>query len=70
MGLQSRLWLVVRDFDGTVREPAVVCHRFSDCAALCKRQGECGESVFVGLPARRDVLAVAAAAEITLPLNW
>ena len=44
-----------------------MCTKFSECAALCKRGSDCGDSVFVGLPARRDVLAVAAAAQLTLP---
>ena len=68
--LQSRLWLVVRTFEGNECSPAIVCTKFSECAALCKRGSDCGDSVFVGLPARRDVLAVAAAAQLTLPASW
>ena len=67
---QSRLWLVVRDFEGTRRDPVVVCHKFSQCAQLCKRGSECGDSVFVGLPARRDVIAVCAAGDFQLPASW
>ena len=67
---QSRLWLVVRDFRGELKDPVVVCNRFSQCAQLCKQGSDCGDSVFVGLPARRDVIAVCAAGGFQLPASW
>ena len=45
--LQSRLWLVARDFSGQPCNPVRVCKSFAECAQLTKRSGECGESVFV-----------------------
>ena len=53
LNLASRLWIVVRDFEGVI-----VCKRFSDCAALCKRGSDLGDSICIGLPARQDVIAV------------
>ena len=66
----SRYWLVLRDFAGATIEPAVVCHRFADCARLCKRGSDLGDSICIGLPARQDIIAAAAAADIALPASW
>ena len=66
----SRYWLVLRDFAGANIEPAVVCQRFADCARLCKRGSDLGDSICIGLPARQDIIAVAAAADIALPASW
>ena len=68
--LQSRYWIVVRDFSGAVFSPIKVCRNFSECAACCKRGPDCGESIFVGLPARQDILSVCAAANLSLPASW
>ena len=68
--LQSRYWLVVRDFRGEVFSPIKVCRSFSECAACCKRVSDCGDSIFVGLPARQDILSVCAAANLVLPNSW
>ena len=66
----SRYWLVLRDFAGANLEPAVVCHRFADCARLCKRGSDLGDSICIGLPARQDIIAVAAAVDVALPASW
>ena len=36
----------------------------------CKVGSDCGDSVCLGLPFRGDIIAVCAAAELTLPSNW
>ena len=69
-GLQSRYWLVVRDFAGFTHRPVTVCSSFADCARLCKQGGDCGESIFIGLPARQDIIAVCSAASFNLPSSW
>ena len=61
--LQSRYWLVVRE----VFSPIKVCRSLSECAAACKRGSDCGDSIFVGLPARQDILSVCAAANLVYP---
>ena len=64
--LSSRVWLVVRDYEGRVRQPALIFHRFSDCRPVVKR-GQClGDSIFVGLPSLRELRVVAASAGIDL----
>ena len=60
--LSSRVWLVIRDFDGRVLEPARLYHRFSDCRSVVKRGSDLGLSIFVGLPSIREARVVAAVA--------
>lgn len=61
--LQSRIYVVLRDYNGLVTEhPARIFSRFSAVKALCFRAGSPGDSVFVGLPSQREArLAVEAA---------
>ena len=61
--LQSRIYIVVRDYDGGITtDPVRVFSNFSACRSLCQRRGSWGESIFVGLPsAAEGEIAVAAA---------
>ena len=56
--LSSRFWIVVRDFEGQVYDPAKVFDRWHSVKGLVKKQGDCGQSVFVGCPSERGVRAV------------
>ena len=56
LGLASRFWIVVRTFDGTVCQPPRVFSKFGSCKPLVKRGSDVGDSIFVGLPAYKDVL--------------
>ena len=58
----SKYWLVFRGFDGETFEPPRAFTSFANAKAVCKRQADCGQSVFIGLPSRADVDAVCAAA--------
>ncbi len=60
--LSSRVWLVIRDYEGRVLEPARLYHRFSDCRSVVKRGSDLGLSIFVGLPSIREARVVAAVA--------
>ena len=55
INLPNRLWVVVRDVEGNVYNPVRVFNQFSHTAALVKRGSETGDSVFVGLPSRKEV---------------
>ena len=66
----SRYWVVVRDFSGNLLEPVGIFSRFGDCKGLVKRGSDLGNSVFIGLPSRGDVIAVLDAAGIPLPDRW
>lgn len=61
--LQSRVYVVLRDYNGLVTEhPARIFTKFSAVKSLCFRAGRPGDSVFVGLPSQREArLAVEAA---------
>ena len=50
--LRSRVYLACRDHTGRDIVPPAVYERFCDLASRCKRGGDCGQSVFVGLPSR------------------
>ena len=61
-GLQSRVYIVCRDFDRRTYNPPLLCKTFSEVKTLCKRNGSCGDSVFIGVPSYREAsLAVFAA---------
>ena len=64
----STVYLVVRDWAGVVTtEPCRLVYRFSEVRNLCSRNGQWGDSIFVGLPSRREVEWVCAAAEFGVP---
>ena len=54
--LASRLWIVVRSFDGVVYNPPRIFSRFGSCKPRVKRGSDTGDSIFVGLPAHKDVV--------------
>lgn len=66
----SRYWIVTRDYNGHLLEPVGVFTRFGDCKSLVKRGSDLGSSVCIGVPSRGDLIAVCAAAGITLPSQW
>ena len=63
----SRVWLVIRDFEGSVRNPVVVCSTFTACRTLVKRGSDVGDSVFVGLPSQREAKVAISAAGLQWP---
>ena len=66
----SRFWVVARDYHGATFSPVQVFTRFGDCKQLVKIGSDLGLSVCIGLPARGDVIAVCAAADLALPAQW
>lgn len=66
--LQSRIYLVLRDHQGTVTErPVRVFSRFSAVKALCFHAGSPGDSIFIGLPSQREAEIAVEAAGCTWP---
>eukprot|EP00435_Cladocopium_sp_Y103_P020523 s533_g5.t1 len=59
--LASRVWLVAKGFNGEVYSPIRVFSRWGSAKDLVKREPECGDSVFVGLPSQREVECAIAA---------
>ncbi|CAE7270722.1 unnamed protein product [Symbiodinium sp. CCMP2592] len=54
----SKYWIVFRGFEGENFDPPRAFTAFAKAKTLCKRQADCGQSVFIGLPARADVEAL------------
>ena len=65
--LSSRVWIVARDFEGQDCNPVVVCNTFHACRHLVKRGQDCGESLFLGLPSKREAQLVVACAGLDWP---
>lgn len=51
----SKYWIVVKDFNSAIYDPVRVFSKWGLAKDLVKRGSECGDSVFVGLPALEDV---------------
>lgn len=51
----SNFWIVVRDYSGTVYSPVKVFGRWAGAERLVKRGNQVGDSVFVGLPSKREI---------------
>ena len=62
--------MVARDYHGSTFSPVQVFNRFGDCKELVTVGSDLGLSVCIGLPARGDVIAVCAAADLPLPSQW
>ena len=68
--LQSRLWVICRDYAGQIYTPVKVVRSWSSCRELCKPRGAPGapgDSVFVGLPSEREARRAVAAAGLVWP---
>ena len=66
--LQSRLWIVVRDFAGQIYSPPRIFRSWSSTKLLVKpRGGDPGDSVFVGLPSERECRRALQAAGLPWP---
>ena len=63
----SRLYLIVRDIEGRVFDPIRVVGTYTEVKALCQRNGSFRDSIFVGLPSKRELIECAAAGGFTLP---
>eukprot|EP00435_Cladocopium_sp_Y103_P045962 s453_g13.t1 len=48
-GLQSRIYIVVRDYDRRVYNPPLLLKTFTEVKNYCKRDGSCGDSIFIGV---------------------
>ena len=65
-GLQNRLYVIVRDAEGTTYNPALVVKAFSKVKSLCYRSGSWCDSIFVGLPSQSE----ASIAVLSAGLQW
>ena len=65
--LQNRLYVVAADYNGQRFNPPLVVDRFSEVRALCKRESDCGQSIFIGLPSKWEAKVVVQEAGLELP---
>lgn len=66
----SRLYVIARDISGRLYDPPLVVSRFNRVKELCFRGQEIGDSVFVGLPSQREVIACLEAARLQIPSEF
>ena len=67
--LASRIWIVFRSYNGETFNPVKVFHRFTLCKDLVKVRGDCGRSVFIGLPSEREARRVVQGSGRAWPLQ-
>ena len=65
--LQNRLYIVAADFNGQRYNPPLILERFAEVKALCKRESDCGQSVFIGLATKWEAKIVVQEAGLELP---
>lgn len=70
-GLQSRLYIIVRDHSGrTTTAPVRVTTKFSRVKELCYKAGGWGDSVFVGVPTADEGRLAAETAGYSWPASF
>lgn len=66
--LSSRYYIVVKTFDGQIfRDPVRVYTKFNEVRAVCQQGGDWGDSIFVGVPSKREGSIAVRAAGLTWP---
>ena len=67
LGLQSRWYLVLVDFEGRRLVEPLFSHSFSSIRDRCKRGSDTGDSVFIGFPTKWDAKLALEAGRFPLP---
>ena len=67
LDLQSRYYIVVREYSGVVHDPPRIFTAFGKVKPLCFRGSDKGDSVFVGLPSQAEVRVALGAAGLLCP---
>ena len=52
--LQSRYWVVIRDYAGQIYTPVKVFTQWGSAKGLVKRGHDCGDSIFIGFPSEQE----------------
>ncbi len=64
----SRIYLICKDATGTVHtNPVRIVHTFREATEACSRAGSWGDSIFVGLPSKREVKVALTSAGFSWP---
>ena len=67
--LQSRVYILCRDLHGRVYNPVQVHRSFSTLRPLVKEGGQCGDSIFIGVPTIWEAKVSVAAAGLSWPAD-
>ena len=67
LSLQSRYYVVVRDFEGVEHQPPLWFDRFAPVRDRCKRGPNTGQSVFIGFPTQWEARVALLEAGFPLP---
>lgn len=52
--LQSRYWVVIRDYCGQIYSPVKVFTNWTGAKTLVKKGHDCGDSIFIGFPTEQE----------------
>ena len=63
----NQYYVVVRDLLGEVHNPPLLFKAWSAAKPHCQHLGQCGDSIFVGLPSQAEVRIVLRSAQLRLP---
>lgn len=63
--LASRVWLVIRDYEGVVYDPPLYFKAFHLAKPYVKRGTSVGDSIFIGLPTEKEAVRVVGVAGLT-----
>ena len=67
VNLQSRIYLVVRDFESRIHNPPLVFNNWRDCSARVTRDRVSGDSIYIGLPTKEEARIAIFEAGLALP---
>ena len=67
ISLASRLYLVIRDFEGVIRSPPLVLFSWRETSAIVSPRGQPGDSIYVGLPSKEEARLALREAGLSLP---
>lgn len=67
IGLASRLYVVCRDIEGDLHNPPLIFFSWGTAKPWCSRNGNPGDSVFIGLPSKTEAEIAIRAAGLEVP---
>lgn len=65
--LQSRVYIVIRDFDLNVFNPPKIFFAWHLAKPLCYRGGSAGDSIFIGLPSKKEAFEALLSGHFLVP---
>ena len=66
ISLQSRVYLVVRDIRGAVRNPPLVFDSWRQCSEIVIKEKQAGDSIYIGLPSKTEARIALTAAGLQI----